>query len=73
MINKEILKNIYEYDNTYHLKYKECVKDLNFIINKYNMIYYTYKLVADNQRKFFMNFDKNFYKYFIKNISLLKS
>ena len=69
----QIINNIYEYDNTYHIKYKDCIKDLNIIINKYNMIFNTYKLIVDYQKKFFLNFDKNFYKYFIKNIFLLKS
>lgn len=66
--NSDILRNIYEYDNTYYICYNKCLKDLEYIIDNYNKIYFIYQLVLDSDKKFFNNFHEMFHKYFFINL-----
>ena len=34
---KEIIMYIYSFDSKYHLKYKECIKELNMKIKQHNI------------------------------------
>ena len=63
-----ILRKIYEYDNTYYIYYNKCIKDLDYIIDNYNKINFTYQFILDSEKKFFNSFHEIFYKYLFKNL-----
>ena len=67
---KEIIMYIYSFDSKYHLKYKECIKELNMKIKQHNIfakqiILITYNNVALNYQQFFKNFSPIFYKFIL--------
>lgn len=67
-IHQNLLDLVYGFDNTYHLKYKKCINEINQYYKKHNMILITYNNVIDEDRKKFKNFDINFYKFIKKSI-----
>ena len=66
--NNDILRKIYEYDNTYYIYYNKCLKDLEYFIDNYNKIYFTYQLVLDSEKNYFNYFHEFFHKYFFINL-----
>ena len=58
----EILLNIYGYDNTYQIKMRKCIEEIEYIQKLHTMIFVTYNNVVEEQKKYF-NFNVNFYLY----------
>lgn len=60
---KEIIKEIYEYDNTYHLIYKKCMEQVKKVTKKYRVrfsdsVIKNYNMLQFSKKKIW-NFTKN--------------
>ena len=66
-IHQNLLYLVYEFDNTYRLKYNNCINEINQYYKKHSMILITYNNVINIDRKKFKNFDINFNK-FVKKL-----
>lgn len=63
---------IFKFDNTYYIKFKKCVREMDHYFQKHEIILITYDCVIEEDRKFFYNFDLNVHKYIKKQIKLNK-
>lgn len=67
-MNINIINLIYEFDNTHYQKYNKCIKEINTLVRKFNMISLTYNNVIDIHRSYFLKFHPFFYKYCLINL-----
>lgn len=67
-MNKHLIYLILEYDNTFNIKYRKCIDELESFIKLFNQISITYNNSIDKDREYFRNFSPRFYKFFNNRI-----